>query len=324
MNENNLTTAGAALAPDKAAQLAVIEYRIRDHMTNAAGHLLAVGQCLNEAKTGDLVPHGEWEAWVAQNTGFTLRQAQRMMQAARQVPEGSHLAQLPFTKIQACLQLPSAEDREAMAQRAQDEGLTLRQLQEEVRKANKRAEKAEAKQKEVEGNMRSHDAQAAHERSQLRFKLAAAEARADAEARAAQAAEARAAQAAAAGGISPEAQAEIDRLRAELTDAEEMVERQADLRQQAQQELLNLKAQTARGEAAAHDSGMTPMELAAAVRAFVGTAGVLPHMGAILAQANESDRQEMRSYIDMMADWVEGARNALNVVYIDGDCSVRG
>lgn len=324
MSETNLTTTDMALAPDKAAQLAVIEYRIHDHMTNAAGHLLAVGQCLNEAKAGDLVPHGEWEAWVAKNTGFTVRQAQRMMQAARQVPEGSTLAQLPFTKIQACLQLPSAEDREAMAQRAQDEGLTLRQLQEEVKKANQRADQAEAKRREVEGNLRSHDAQAAHERSQLRFKLAAAEARADAEARAAQDAEARAAQAAAAGGISPEAQAEIDRLRAELSDAEEMVERQADLRQQAQQELLNLKAQAARGEAAIHDAGMTPMELAAAVRAFVGTAGVLPHMGAILAQASESDRQEMRSYIDMMAEWVEGARSALKVVYIDGDCSFGG
>lgn len=316
MSETNLTTTGMALAPDKAAQLAVIEYRIHDHMTNAAGHLLAVGQCLNEAKAGDLVPHGEWEVWVAKNTGFTVRQAQRMMQAARQVPEGSTLAQLPFTKIQACLQLPSAEDREAMAQRAQDEGLTLRQLQEEVKKANQRADQAEAKRREVEGNLRSHDAQAAHERSQLRFKLAAAEARADAEARAAQAA--------AASGISPEARAEIDRLRAELSDAEEMAERQADLRQQAQQELLNLKAQAARGEAVIHDAGMTPMELAAAVRAFVGTAGVLPHMGAILAQASESDRQEMRSYIDMMAEWVEGARSALKVVYIDGDCSFGG
>ena len=324
MKENSMIVNPEAQNLEPAAHLAVIEYRIHEHMSNAAGHLLAVGQCLNEAKAADLVPHGEWEAWVAKNTGFTVRQAQRMMQAARQVPEGSALAQLPFTKIQACLQLPSTEDREAMAQRAQDEGLTLRQLQDEVKKANQRAEQAEAKRREVEGNLRSHDAQAAHERSQLRIKLAAAEARADAEARAAQDAEARAAQAAAAGGISPEAQAEIDRLRAELSDAEEMAERQAGLRQQAQQELLNLQAQAARGEAAAHDAGMSPMELAAAVRAFVGTAGVLPHMGAILAQASESDRQEMRSYIDMMAEWVEGARSALKVVFIDSECTIGG
>lgn len=308
MSENNLTTATtevvSALTPDKATQLAVIEYRIHDHMTNAAGHLLGVGQCLNEAKAAGLVPHGEWEAWVARNTGFTVRQAQRMMSAARQVPEGSALAQLPFTKIQACLQLPSADAAEAMAQRAQDEGLTLRQLQEEVRREKQRADMAEAKRMEVEGNLRSHDAQAAHERKQLRARLAEAEARAAN---------------APAGGISPEAQAKIDQLRAELEDAEAMIEHQAELRQQAQQELLNYQAQAARGEVPAPESGMSPMELAAAVRAFVGTAGVLPHMGMSLAQAPESDKREMWAYVDMVAEWVEGARRALQTVCIDGN-----
>lgn len=309
MNENNLTTATTdvvpVLTPDKAAQLAVIEYRIHDHMTNAAGHLLGVGQCLNEAKSAGLVPHGEWEEWVRRNTGFTVRQAQRMMSAARQVPEGSALAQLPFTKIQACLQLPSAEDAEQMAQRVQEEGLTLRQLQEEIQREKKRADKAEAKRMEMEGNLRSHDAQAAHERKQLRAQLA------DAEARAAQAVNA--------GGISAEAQAQIDQLRAELEDAEAMVERQAELRQQAQQELLNFQAQAARGETQPTDAGMTSLELAAAVRAFVGAAGVLPHMGMSLAQAPEADKREMWAYVDMVAEWVEGARRALQTVFIDGN-----
>lgn len=309
MNENNLTTATTdvvpVLIPDKAAQLAVIEYRIHDHMTNAAGHLLGVGQCLNEAKSAGLVPHGEWEDWVRRNTGFTVRQAQRMMSAARQVPEGSTLAQLPFTKIQACLQLPSAEDAEQMAQRVQEEGLTLRQLQEEVQREKKRADKAEAKRIEVESNLRSHDAQAAHERKQLRAQLA------DAEARAAQAANA--------GGISAEAKAQIDQLRADLEDAEAMVERQAELRQRAQQELLNFQAQAARGEAQPTDAGMTSLELAAAVRAFVGAAGVLPHMGMSLAQAPEADKREMWAYVDMVAEWVEGARRALQTVFIDGN-----
>lgn len=303
MNEINLAPATTAPIQNKAAHLAVIEFRIHDHMSNAAGHLLAVGQCLNEAKAADLVPHGEWEDWVARNTGFSIRQAQRMMQAAREVPEGSAMAQLPMTKIQACLQLPSPDDREAMAQRVQDEGLTLRQLQDEVKRANDRADKAERKRLEAEGNLRSHDAQAAHERKQLRQRLEEAEARAQS----------------AAGGISPEALVQINRLRAELADAESMIERQAELRQQAQQELLNYQAQAARGEVQAPDAGMTPMELAAAVRAFVGTAGVLPHMGLSLAHAADADKQEMWAYVEMMAEWVEGARRALNTVCIDGN-----
>jgi len=303
MNEINLASATTALTPDKTAQLAVIEFRIHDHMSNAAGHLLAVGQCLNEAKAADLVPHGEWEAWVAKNTGFTVRQAQRMMQAAREVPEGSAMAQLPMTKIQACLQLPSPEDRETMAQRVQDEGLTLRQLQDEVKRANDRADRAERKRLEVEGNLRSHDAQAAHERKQLRQQLADAEARAQT----------------AAGGISAEAQMEINRLKAELADAEDMIERQAELRQQAQQELLNYQAQTARGEIQNAEEDMTAMELAVAVRTFVGTVGVLPHMGMTLAHAAAAEKQEMAAYVEMVADWVEGARRALNTLYIDGN-----
>ena len=306
MNENSMAvaaTTAAALTPDQAKHLAVIEYRIHEHMQNAAGHLLGVGQCLNEAKASGLVPHGEWENWVARNTGFTLRQAQRMMSAARQVPEGSAMAQLPFTKIQACLQLPSAEDREAMAKRAADEDMTLRQLQEEVKKANQRADHAEARRLEVEGNLRSHDAQAAHERKQLREQLAAAEARA--------------AQAGQPQGISPEAQQQIDKLRAELDDAEAMVERQAELRQKAQQELLNYQAQAARGDIPQSSNGMTPGELADAVRAFVGAAGVLPHMGMVLAQTPDAAKREMWAYVDMVAEWVEGARRALETRIVE-------
>ena len=276
MNDNSLTVKTSPQGvqeADQATRLAVIEYRIHEHMTNAAGHLLGVGQCLNEAKAGGLVPHGEWENWVLRNTGFTVRQAQRMMNAARQVPEGSVLAQLPFSKIQACLQLPSADEREAMAQRTQDENLTLRQLQDEVRREKQRADAAEA----------------------------------------------RAAKAAGSGKADVKAQAEIDRLRGELADAEDMIEQQATLRQQAQQELLNYKAQAARGDMPGASHGLTSSELLAAVNTFMGSAGVLVHMGSALASIPAEDKERMQGYVDAMAEWVECARRALCTVYIDGD-----
>lgn len=287
-----------ALSPDQVAHLAIIEYKIRGHMDNVSSHLLGIGRCLNEAKDARLVPHGEWEDWIAKTTGLAVRQAQRIMQAAREIPEGSPMERLPFTKIQACLQLPSHEEAEAMAQRVQDEGMSLRKLQEEVARQKSRADAAESKRREVEANLRSHDAQAAHERKQLRAQLDAARAQAPAD------------------GITPAAQAQIDQLRTELAEAETMVEHQAELRQQAQQELLNYQAQAARGELAQSDSCMTSLELAAAVRAFVGTAGVLPHMGSSLATAPTAEKQEMRAYVDMVAEWVEGARRALSTVCI--------
>lgn len=273
-------------------------------MSNAAGHLLGVGQCLNEAKTAGLVPHGEWEAWVHKNTGFSLRQAQRMMNAARQVPEGSAMAQLPFTKIQACLQLPSAEERESMAQRVQAEDMSLRDLQEEVRKANEQAEAAKKRQLQAEGNLRSHVASAANERKRLLDELKAAKDQA--------------AQPVGSGGISPEIREQIDKLRFEVAEAEAEAERQAELRQQAQQELLNHMAAEARGDTAGgNDTGMDFRGLSASIREFVSTAGVLPHLGMQLAQAPEGTRQEIRACVDMVADWVEGARSALQTVCVD-------
>ena len=58
-----------------------------------------------EAKERELVPHGQWEAWVRQHTGMSERTAQRLMATAREVPEGSVLATLPISQVQAILAL---------------------------------------------------------------------------------------------------------------------------------------------------------------------------------------------------------------------------
>lgn len=300
------------------ATLAVIEYRIATHMQGAYENVIEVGRCLCEAKDAGLVPHGQWEEWVQRNTGMSVRSAQKLMQTARSVQAGSSLARLPISKITTILSLPEPE-REPMAERAAAEDMSLRELQEAVKREKQRADKAEAKRLEVEANMRSHDAQAAHDRKQLRAQLEQARA-----------------QAAPSTGISPEAQAEIDhlheeidrmgshageeidRLKSELAEAESYAERQAELRQQAQQELLNHRAQAARGESA-QVAAFGSAELAAAVQAFVCAAGVLPHLGPNVAQISEGERAQMRQYVDMVATWVEGARRTLATVVINGE-----
>lgn len=282
-----------------------IEYRIGLHIQGAYENILEVGRCLIEAKEAGLVPHGQWEEWVRRNTGISERNAQKLMQAARCVSADSAMNRLPISKIQAILALPEAE-REPMAEKATSESMSLRELQEEVRKQKERADQAEGKRLELERNLRSHDIQAANERKRLRAQLDDAENRA--------------AQAATSTGISPEAQAEIDRLKSELADAESYAEQQAELRQKAQRDLLNQKAQSARGESGAHP-GFDAGELAAAVRAFIGTAGVLPHLGVDAARISDGDRAQMRQYIDVIAAWVEGSRRALSTVVIGEDCS---
>ena len=131
------------IEPDQQAlvTLANIEYRISVHMQGTYREILAVGRCLVEAKEAGLVPHGQWEEWVRRNTGMSERQAQRLMQAARNVQTGSAMESLPISKIQVILSLPEPE-REAMAEQAASEDMSLRELQEEVRRQKQLADEA--------------------------------------------------------------------------------------------------------------------------------------------------------------------------------------
>lgn len=278
------------IEPDQQAlvTLANIEYRISVHMQGTYREILAVGRCLVEAKEAELVPHGQWEEWVRRNTGMSERQAQRLMQAARNVQTGSAMESLPISKIQVILSLPEPE-REAMAEQAASEDMSLRELQEEVRRQKQLADEANER-------ARRSEISRANTVEKLRAELAAA-------------------QQAPAAGISPEAQAEIDRLKGELADAEAYAEQQAEQRQQAQREMLAMQTQAARGELDTAGS-LNSFDIAAAVRTFIGAAGVLPHMGATLAHASPAQRQEIWQYVDMVATWVDGAQQALRTVAV--------
>lgn len=277
--------------------LAHIEYRISYHLQGAYNEILAVGRCLNEAKDAGLVPHGQWEEWVRTTTNMSERQAQKLMQAARSIQAGSAMENLSISKIQAILALPEPE-REEVAEKAQAEDMSLRELQLEVAKRKATQDKLH----KVEADLSTYTKQTRKEREQLL-------------------AEIKRLQAIPIGkpesyGISPEVQARIDRLTAELEEAEAYAEAQAGLRQKAQQQLLEAQSQAARGGVlrGSTDTRLSVEDVAAAVRSFIGTAGMLPHMGETLRSAPELERQQYRQYIEMLAAWVEGAKNAMQEV----------
>lgn len=307
--------------------LRLIEDRIATHMQGAYMNLLQVGRCLIQAKEENLVPHGEWEDWVRRNTGMNERSAQRLMQAARSAREGSALERLPVSKIQAILALPEA-GREEMAERAVDEEMSLRELKAAVQREKQRADQmAEINERTAaRAAANARDAEAAlREVEALRERLHAESERA----RQAESERARAAKklkdalelakrATPAAGIGPEARAEIERLKAELAEAEQYAERQAELREQAQREMLAMQSQAARGGLSAEEAPAAP-DLAAAVRQFIGAVGVLPHMGAALSRAAAAERRQMQQYVDMVEAWVRGARAALSTVLVSAE-----
>lgn len=310
---------------EDAATLARIETGIRTAAQNVVQGYLTIGNYLNEAKGRKIVPHGQWEDWVLYNTGLSLRQAQQLMKAAREIPVGSAMAALPLSKARVILHLPDAEEREALAKKATEENLTVRNLEEKVRQLTENVSEARKSEHEMaQAVQQAQDMreQLAKDRKILeddRRKMLQAQQEHQAEIERLRTALMQAEQQKQSTGISPEARQQIDALRQELADAEEYAERQAVLRQEAQQQLLKQQSQ------AICDVDRLPdtLDLAAAVRVFIGAAGVFPHMSTTLANMDESKRRELMGYVDMIADWVDGAKAALHsctgVFHVIGD-----
>lgn len=312
--------------PDAIVTLANIEYRINMHMNGIYENFLEVGRCLNEAKDAGLVPHGQWEAWVLRNTGLSERKAQRLMQAAREARPGSALSKLSISKIQTLLVLPEA-DREPMAEKALEENLTVKQLKEQIERERRRGDQLIRKYNEA--NEKARDSSAALQAKEQEFARRWDERealyaenterqknllqkshedemnglRAQIEEMARQA-------------VNPEAQAEIERLQRELADMEAYAEQQAELRQEAQQAMLNAQIS---GQPAQESQRFGVDQLAAAVRAFLGEVGVMAHMGAELGQLSAQAKSDMHYQLQMVSRWVADATQALNTVIMESD-----
>ena len=117
----------AAIEQKHMMTLADYEARIALYKEQIGVGYIGIGRTLTEAKEAEVVPHGEWEAWVTRTTGLNPRQAQRCMQAAREIKDGSALARLEMSK--ALLVLSSGLDQEAkeqIARQAADEGATVK------------------------------------------------------------------------------------------------------------------------------------------------------------------------------------------------------
>lgn len=309
--------------------LADYEARIYLYKEQIGVGYIGIGRTLIEAKEADVVPHGEWEAWVTRTTGLNPRQAQRCMQAAREIKDGSALARLEMSK--ALLVLSSGLDQETqeqIAQQAADEGATVKELRQQIEQQKQdlaftRHAAAEETRKVTEAKLEALEAKEAaqgmesalrevsEENERLRGQLQGVqEYVADQRTQAADAARLETAAA---------ARQEIEDLRADLEAAEAREEKRADELEQLRREHQQRAMDDARGLAT---STLTGFDLAAAVRAFIGSAGVLPQMGATLRNASQAERETIRQNIETVAAWVESARAALGIYAVPGDAFV--
>ena len=120
----------------RALTIADYEARIHLYKEQIGTGYIGIGRTLLEAKEAKVVPHGQWESWMTETTGLTVRQAQRCMQAATEIRDGSAMARLEMSK--ALMLLGSGLDEEAreeIAEKAGQEGATVKALKEEIRQA---------------------------------------------------------------------------------------------------------------------------------------------------------------------------------------------
>lgn len=139
-DDMNRDPAGDVLREIQAERLAVeinaIKAQTRGVLISAA---LEIGKRLIEAKA--LVPFGRWGAWLAENVDYSERRAQDLMRlfeeyGKKTIPQA--IAELDYSKAVALLALP-AEQRGALAEQAAAEGMSTRELQDEIDRLRKEA-----------------------------------------------------------------------------------------------------------------------------------------------------------------------------------------
>lgn len=108
--------------------LSQIELEIRHHKQIAGQSIWEIGRRLNHVKENDLT-HGQFTKWV-ENQGIAVREAQRMMKVASELPNATTWSHLGSRALYLIATLPE-EEKEEQIQRIEDgDTPTVRELQE--------------------------------------------------------------------------------------------------------------------------------------------------------------------------------------------------
>jgi len=124
-----------------ATEINAITEQTRGVVISAA---LAVGKRLIEARS--LCQEGRWLEWLSKSVSYSERKAQDMMRLyveyGRDGSIPDSIAALDYSKAVALLSAP-ADQREALAEQAQADDLSVRQLQAEIKRLKEEAAKAQ-------------------------------------------------------------------------------------------------------------------------------------------------------------------------------------
>lgn len=112
--------------------LAQIELEISHHKQIAGQSIWEIGRRLNHVKENDLT-HGQFTKWV-ENQGIAVREAQRMMKVASELPNATTWSHLGSRALYLIATLPEEEKQEQIQRIEDGDTPTVRELQEVKRK----------------------------------------------------------------------------------------------------------------------------------------------------------------------------------------------
>lgn len=301
MTELANTGAGGPAVQDRLDNLAA---QAQMFVQNAAMNLLQLGRVLTEAK--QLVPHGEWDAWIKANAKVSRRTAEQYMQAYAEFGLNAVIAELGTTKVLKLLPMPQ-EERSRLLSENDVSAMSTRQLDEAIRK--QRAQMDKEIRAQVQGEI-----------DRERKARAAAEQRAEeAERRPQEVPPEITERMQAADEEGRRQREEIARLKSEILERDELLREQQEDYDKAQAELLDLKSAIAKGDAERAPSDQLTLDVfAATVRSFIGACARMPHMGAAFSGMGEGEKAQYDELLRTVEGWMRGSRAALETITVDG------
>lgn len=302
---------GTGLTP-----LSMLAEEARVYSENIIMNTLNLGRVLTEAR--QQVKHGEWGDWVAIHAGMSVRSAQTFMQVYSRFGGKPAFALVDKSKLYKMLALPEGTEDTFIAEH--DVGtMTSREVEEAVRQEREKARQereqavseARAEARQDKERALKEAAERAEAELEASVKRAYAETKEEHEndlKRAVDAARA--------------LEKETRRLQQEIDENNELLDAMQDECNKAQQELLNLQSQIAKGDAQRlPDDELTQEVFATAVRQFIGTCARMPHMGNAFADMPTETHRKYDELLKTIEAWARDARLALDTM--DTEAKVR-
>lgn len=297
---------GGALQATSVRTLEQIETEIKAHSQYVTASIIAIGNALIEAK-GQL-EHGGWEGWLKDRVNFSQRTANNFMRIAREIKTGSTLAELPYTKALALLDVPT-EQREQFAAGVDVDSKSAAALRKAIADRKKAEEAKEAAERKAEEQ--SKEAQRASDLceqfsekfAEVQHKLEAAESAEPVTIH---------------DTIYPEdyddlkrRAADADKLEKRAQSAERYAEQQEAALKQAQSAARRAQAEQVEQEADEANAPYSPAKMGEAVRSFMGAMGAMPNMASYFVGLSAEKLAAYRPWLETMKAWVEGTEQAI-------------